>query len=85
MKKDLLYYINEFKKQVKQNLDYFNQIQNLNSLLSKKDKELKDVKIRLEKQIGVNKMLINENLFLGNQLDKFIAERNKVRPYGDVK
>ena len=75
MKKDLLYYINELKAQVKRNFDYYTQIQNLNLLLVKKDKEINELKNRLEKQINLNNSLIKDNTNYKDKLNKLLEER----------
>lgn len=75
MKKDLLYYINELKAQVKRNFDYYTQIQNLNLLLVKKDKEINELKNRLQKQINLNNSLIKDNTDYKDKLDKLLEER----------
>ena len=75
MKKDLLYYINELKAQVKRNFDYYTQIQNSNLLLAKKDKEINELKNRLQKQINLNNSLIKDNTNYKDKLTKLLEER----------
>lgn len=81
MKKDLLYYINELKTQVKRNFDYYTQIQNLNLLLTKKDKEINELKDRLQKQINLNNSLIKDNTDYKDKLDKLLEERRSNHVY----